>query len=60
MQKRKELTMDKPRLEAAKQFRKHYKYAMRLKEGGKAWDREMRYCEKYMRIVEENKRNEIH
>lgn len=27
------------------EFKKHYKYAMKLKEGGKAWNREMEICE---------------
>ena len=40
-------------LEAAKSFRKHYKYAMHLKEGGAAWDREMKECEKYLKMVQE-------
>lgn len=36
---------------AAKAFRKHYHYSMKLKEGGKPWEREMRFCEHYMRIA---------
>ena len=32
-------------------FKKHYRYAMKLKEGGRAWDREMKRCEQYKRIV---------
>lgn len=43
--------------EAAKKFKKHYRYAMKLKEGGKAWEREMEICEKYFK---EMKLNEIH
>lgn len=35
--------------EIARQFRKHYKYAMRLKEGGKAWEREIAICEALMK-----------
>ncbi|MCR4661713.1 MAG: hypothetical protein K5765_06940 [Clostridia bacterium] len=38
-------------LEAVKQFRKHYKKAMRLKEGGKAWEREIAETEKYLKIA---------
>lgn len=36
--------------EAKKQLKKHMKYANRLKEGGKAWDREMKICTKYKDI----------
>ena len=36
---------------AAQEFRKHYRYACRLKEGGAAWEREMAICEKLKAIV---------
>ena len=36
---------------AQKLFKKHYRYALRLKEGGKAWEREMRYCEQYKNVL---------
>lgn len=41
-------------LEAARTFRKHYRYAMHLKEGGKAWDREMAVCNRCLRIILDN------
>lgn len=42
--------------EAKKLFKKHYCYASHLKEGGKAWEREMRACQKYKKILEQPKR----
>ena len=30
-----------------KEFKKHWNYSLKLKEGGKAWEREMKECEKY-------------
>ena len=36
--------------EAKRQFKKHWKYAQKLKEGGKAWEREMALCESYLAI----------
>lgn len=36
--------------QAARQFKKHWKYASSLKEGGAAWEREMAICEKYLKI----------
>jgi len=36
---------------AKRLFKKHYTYAMRLKEGGKAWEREMKYCEQYKHVI---------
>lgn len=36
--------------EAAKQFKKHYKKAMKLKEGGKAWEREIELARKYLEM----------
>lgn len=32
-------------------WKKHWKYSKRLKEGGKAWDREMKKVEYYKGIV---------
>lgn len=32
-----------------KEFKKHWHYAMKLKEGGKAWEREMKLCDKYLK-----------
>ena len=32
-----------------RQFRKHWKYASKLKEGGSAWEREMQICEDCMK-----------
>ena len=44
--------MDKMSLEGArKQWKKHYRYAMKLKEGGKAWDREMTICENLREVI---------
>jgi len=38
-------------LKKAKQnFKKHYKKAMRLKEGGKAWEREIELAKRYLNI----------
>jgi len=39
-------------LEATKEFRKHYKKAMKLKEGGKAWEREINLSKKYLDMVQ--------
>ena len=39
--------------ETRKEFKKHYRYAMRLKEGGKAWDREMTICERLLKVMKE-------
>lgn len=36
---------------AYKLFKKHYHNSLKLKEGGKAWDREMKKCEYYKGIV---------
>lgn len=36
---------------ARKLWRKSWKHAMKLKEGGKVWDREMKKCEYYKGIV---------
>lgn len=36
--------------QAQKEFRKHYNYSLKLKEGGSAWEREMKECEKYKAI----------
>ena len=36
--------------EAAKMFKRHYKKAMKLKEGGKAWEREINLAKKYLEI----------
>lgn len=35
---------------AKKQFKKHHKMAMRLKEGGKAWEREITLADRFLRI----------
>ena len=37
--------------ELQRQFKKHYKKAMKLKEGEKAWDREMTICEILMKKI---------
>lgn len=44
------LRMDKLRM-ATKEFKKHYKRAMRLKEGGAAWEREITLAERYKAIA---------
>lgn len=31
------------------EFKKHYRYASNLKEGGDAWEREMAICEKLLK-----------
>ena len=36
--------------EAKRKFKKHYNYAMRLKEGGKAWEREITQARHYLLI----------
>lgn len=36
--------------EAKSQYKKHYRYAMRLKEGGKAWQREIDLARHYLLI----------
>ena len=36
--------------EAGKQARKHYKKAMKLKEGGAAWDREITKTANYLKM----------
>lgn len=36
--------------EAARQFKRHYKKAMRLKEGGAAWQREIDLAHHYLEI----------
>lgn len=41
---------------AQRLFKKHHDYAMKLKEGGKAWEREMRYCEQYKNILMEEEK----
>lgn len=35
---------------AKRQFKKHYKKAMKLKEGGAAWEREIKLSQKYFNI----------
>lgn len=35
---------------AAREYKRHYKKAMKLKEGGKAWNREMEWCELYLNL----------
>lgn len=37
--------------EAKREFKKHYHKAMKLKEGGKAWEREMQLCDRYQTIA---------
>ena len=32
---------------AKREFKRHYKKAMKLKEGGKAWEREITQAERY-------------
>lgn len=39
---------------AQRMFKKHYRYAMKLKEGGKAWEREMARADHYQNIVLNN------
>lgn len=39
------MTKDK----AKREFKRHYKKAMHLKEGGAAWEREMQFCERYLK-----------
>lgn len=36
---------------ALKLFKQHYKCAMKLKEGGTAWEREMKLCEQYKNVI---------
>ena len=36
--------------QVAKEFKRHYKKAMKLKEGGKAWEREIDLANKYLEI----------
>lgn len=36
--------------EAKKKFKTHYKKAMKLKEGGKAWEREINLAKRYLNI----------
>lgn len=36
--------------QAKANFKKHYKMAMRLKEGGKAWEREINLAHRYLEI----------
>lgn len=36
--------------EYQREFKRHYKRAMKLKEGGKAWEREMTLCEHYLKL----------
>ena len=36
---------------AKKEFKRHYKKAMKLKEGGKAWEREIGKAKHYMNLV---------
>ncbi len=35
---------------AKREFKKHYKRAMKLKEGGSAWEREIDQARRYLRI----------
>ena len=37
----------------AQEFRKHLHYSYKLKEGGKAWEREMEICESLKKQLEE-------
>ena len=37
--------------QAKREFKKHYRRAMKLKEGGKAWEREMQACDRYQAIA---------
>ena len=34
---------------AKREFKRHYKKAMHLKEGGAAWEREMQFCDRYLK-----------
>lgn len=36
---------------AQRLFKQHYNKAMKLKEGGVAWEREMKYCEQYKNVL---------
>lgn len=36
---------------AKREFKKHYRKAMHLKEGGTAWEREIALAEKYLEIA---------
>ena len=38
--------------EIQKAFKKHYKRAMKLKEGGSAWEREITLAKKYLDMAE--------
>lgn len=46
-------------MDIKKEFRKHYKYSLRLKEGGAAWEREMTLCEKCLAEVRKELWQEI-
>lgn len=37
-------------MDAKRMFKKHYKRAMKLKEGGKAWEREITKAKRYLDI----------
>ena len=45
--------------EAKREFKKHYKKATKLKEGGKAWEREISLASKYMQIGRELYQEEV-
>ena len=45
--------------EARKEFIKHYKKAMKLKEGGSAWEREINLASKYQKICQEEYQREL-
>lgn len=36
--------------QAQRNFKKHYKKAMKLKEGGKAWEREINFAHRWLEI----------
>lgn len=45
--------------EAAKQFKKHYRRAAKLKEGGKAWEREITIAYRYKELAIKEYREEL-
>jgi len=45
--------------EVAKEFKRHYKKAMKLKEGGKAWEREINLANKYLEIGKKQYEEEL-
>ena len=44
---------------AKAQFKKHYRKAMRLKEGGKAWEREINLAKYYLAIGRKEYQEEL-